>query len=582
MGKFSTTTITKAIHSIATNKYLLPAIQRKFVWSTDQIEMLFDSIMRGYPINAFMLWLITDTTIKHNYKFYSFISNYCQHFGEENPDAPTPALLEDFYAVVDGQQRLTSLYIGLIGSYRYKKPNKWWVDTEENLPTRRLFLNIQSPLSSENDNSMEYEFSFLSADDLERDRDNVDKQWFLVGDILKFTSFPDIVSYIAANNLTSNQFAMETLSLLWNKIHTEELINYCTIDNQDQDKVLEIFIRANSGGTQLSFSDLLMSISSANWTNHDARKEIKDTKDKIFLFGNPNFFVSQDFILKSILVLASEDIRFKLENFSRERVSHFENEWDRIKKSLICTFRLLGSLGYSNTLLRAQNAAIPIAYYIYKNDIADTILRPASLRDEKEKILKWLNLSQIKGIFGGHSDEVLKKIRAIIAAEPTQKFPLDRIISEFASNPTKNYAMDDAFIDSLLCEQWGTPTCSLLLQILYPDTVLNHGVAVAQDHMHPRIVFTDTERFAAENVPDAEKDFFLDPSNYNSILNLQLLSSSENSSKGDTKLADWKQTTQRDNTDLYVEANTSLDFKDFHEFIDSRRKKIKEKLLRMV
>ena len=393
MGKFSTTTITKAIHSIATNKYLLPAIQRKFVWSTDQIEMLFDSIMRGYPINAFMLWLITDTTIKHNYKFYSFISNYCQHFGEENPDAPTPALLEDFYAVVDGQQRLTSLYIGLIGSYRYKKPNKWWVDTEENLPTRRLFLNIQSPLSSENDNSMEYEFSFLSADDLERDRDNVDKQWFLVGDILKFTSFPDIVSYIAANNLTSNQFAMETLSLLWNKIHTEELINYCTIDNQDQDKVLEIFIRANSGGTQLSFSDLLMSISSANWTNHDARKEIKDTKDKIFLFGNPNFFVSQDFILKSILVLASEDIRFKLENFSRERVSHFENEWDRIKKSLICTFRLLGSLGYSNTLLRAQNAAIPIAYYIYKNDIADTILRPASLRDEKEKILKWLNLS---------------------------------------------------------------------------------------------------------------------------------------------------------------------------------------------
>ncbi|MBK8920298.1 MAG: DUF262 domain-containing protein [Saprospirales bacterium] len=40
--------IKEAVDNIFERKYLLPAIQRKFVWSSDQIEMLFDSILRGY------------------------------------------------------------------------------------------------------------------------------------------------------------------------------------------------------------------------------------------------------------------------------------------------------------------------------------------------------------------------------------------------------------------------------------------------------------------------------------------------------------------------------------------------------
>ena len=47
--------IKEAIDAINSNDYLLPAIQRKFVWSSNQICVLFDSIMRGYPINTFMI-----------------------------------------------------------------------------------------------------------------------------------------------------------------------------------------------------------------------------------------------------------------------------------------------------------------------------------------------------------------------------------------------------------------------------------------------------------------------------------------------------------------------------------------------
>ena len=44
--------ISDAIEYIEQRKFLLPAIQRKFVWSSEQIEVLFDSIMRDYPINS--------------------------------------------------------------------------------------------------------------------------------------------------------------------------------------------------------------------------------------------------------------------------------------------------------------------------------------------------------------------------------------------------------------------------------------------------------------------------------------------------------------------------------------------------
>ncbi|MCY4201524.1 MAG: DUF262 domain-containing protein [Aestuariivita sp.] len=65
--------VKEAIDAINNRDYLLPAIQRKFVWSTYQICELFDSIMRGYPISTFMIWEITDKKIKNEYKFLGII-----------------------------------------------------------------------------------------------------------------------------------------------------------------------------------------------------------------------------------------------------------------------------------------------------------------------------------------------------------------------------------------------------------------------------------------------------------------------------------------------------------------------------
>lgn len=577
MSKYNSICIKDAMNNIASNNYLLPAIQRKFVWEREQIETLFDSIMRNYPINSLMLWKITDKKIKQEYTFYQFIQNFAQRFHEENIKAPAQLLNNDFFAVIDGQQRLTSLYIGLIGSYRAKRPNKHWKDNEDALPTRFLYLELSTALRSAIDNEKMYNFAFLTDSEIAADlKKNPEHFWFKVGDVLKFNELADVTAYIVEKGLMANKFAMSALSNLFNKINTEELLNYYVIMEQDQDKVLDIFIRTNSGGTPLSFSDLLMSIASANWTIFDPRDEVKKIRDEIYSLGSPNFDVSQDFILKSMLVLSVTDVRFKLDNFGRNNVAIFESKWNDIRASLVATFSLLEQLGFNDSLLRAKNAAIPIAYYIYKNDLAGSIVKTTYNKQDRENIAKWLSMSLLKGMFGGQSDGVLKSMRDIINCSKNSMFPIDEIIDAFRSNIDKNYTFNDDVITSLLEEEYGSTACGLTLMLLYPDVVLQHGKAVAEDHMHPKTMFENKQKLQSLGLtPEQEKIF---KENYNTVANLQLLEDSKNKSKGDTPLIDWVANNAIQSSDMYVDSSASLDILQFEKFIESRKTNLTKKL----
>lgn len=581
MSNYQSITIKNAMNNIASSTYLLPAIQRKFVWSIEQIETLFDSLLRGYPINSFMLWKINDNDIKQNYKFYQFIRDYVQKFSENNPDASAQLLANDFYAVIDGQQRLTSLYIGLIGSYKVKKPNKWWMENEQKTPMskKELYLELSSGLTLDIDNEKVYNFKFLSQDDLKEDmKKNPTHFWFKVGEVLKFKDLSDVNNYLITNSLFSNNFAMTTLANLYSYLNEKELINYYCVDVQDQDKVLEIFIRTNSGGTPLSFSDLLMSISSANWTKFDARDEMEEIKNKIYSYGSPNFNVSQDFILKSLLVLSDIDVKFKIDNFGRKNIALFESKWGKIKASLDATFHLLEQLNFNDILLRAKNAAIPIAYYIYKNDLATDIVKSTYDKVDKKNIARWLSMSLLKGIFGGTSDSILRDIRDVISKTKSKKFPITEIFDKFKDNRNKNYTFDDNIIKPLLKEQYGSGVCGIVLNLLYPDVVLKNGKSIAEDHMHPKSFFENKKNISSLGLSPQQEEFYKNKENYNSCLNLQLLETLENESKGDETLLNWATSNNKSKSDLFVKKNTSLDIKDFEKFINARQEVLLAKL----
>ena len=367
--------IKEAIDHIDRQEYLLPSIQRKFVWTAPQIETLFDSIMRGYPINSFMFWRIQDPEIKKNFKFYKFLSEYREFFQVNNPDFDAIGC-PDFDAIIDGQQRLTSLYLGLKGTFAYKMPRKWWVNNEDSLPTRRLYLNLSSNLSNtaENEMSLVYEFRFLTDAEYKRNSQSATDYWFKVREILDISSSNDVVNYVIENKLDKKQTAV--LSTLMQRIHQDKLINYYLEDKQDIDAVLDIFIRTNSGGVPLSFSNLLMSITIANWTTDDgtdARKSLADLVTEVFNVGKPGFMISEDFILKTCLVLFKDNIKFNVKNFDSSTVSLFSSNWKRIKQCILQSFRLLECWGFNNDSLRAKNAVIPIIYYVYWHNLEDSI-----------------------------------------------------------------------------------------------------------------------------------------------------------------------------------------------------------------
>ena len=102
-------TIKDAIDNIHRKNYLLPAIQREFVWSVDQIETLFDSLMRDYPISSFLFWEVERKNVD-KYQFYEFVREYHERDSYHNPKANLSGE-SGIIAILDGQQRLTSLYI---------------------------------------------------------------------------------------------------------------------------------------------------------------------------------------------------------------------------------------------------------------------------------------------------------------------------------------------------------------------------------------------------------------------------------------------------------------------------------------
>ncbi|EGO8298536.1 DUF262 domain-containing protein [Enterococcus sp. C1(2024)] len=572
-------TIKEAIENIDKNIYLLPAIQRKFVWSPEQIESLFDSIMRKYPINSLMLWQITSDEIKNNYRFYSFLRKYKQRFGEMNEYYNSMGRTDNFFAVIDGQQRLNSLYIGLKGSYAVKLNHKRWVDNEDNFPPMKLYLNIKNTYKQETKIDKEYEFKFLRRDKVEKENKLGEKYWFEVGSILGLSDEKNRCSYLEKVGLENNEYSKDILNLLYETINEEKVLNYYLEDEQNLDKVLDIFIRTNDGGTKLTFSDLLMSFLTVHWS--DARENFEELIREVNQFGD--FSITIDFILKNMLVLYADDIKSRVKNFNEDVINKIKTNWERIRKSILNAFEMFYRLGFENRTFPAKNAAIPIVYYIYENKLEDEVIKNRFLDSNTQNansqlMKKWLLLVFLKRIFGGQSDSILREIRKIIDDSSSGVFPLKEIINSAKSNPTKNYSFDDAIIEGLFEVQCGSDDAFFVLSLFYPDLdYFNQNFDI--DHIHPKSKFQN-KTFMENHFSKEEIDRI--GNNWNKIGNLQLLNKEKNILKKDKSLSEWMEINHLNNSFLFIDEDIKLDIENFELFYENRVAKMKQDLKELV
>ncbi len=578
--------IKEAVEKIDKREFLLPAIQRKFVWHPHQIIALFDSMMRGYPINTFMMWDVIDSNIKNHYKFYSFLDNYCQRFNENNASFTTIGRECDFKAVIDGQQRLTSIYIGLRGTYAYKEPRLWWPDYHDVnvLPPRYLCLDLlRSCKELDSDSQLEYNFQFLTEKQIDKDKNNLDVRWYRMHDAYKLPKvalsqipFKIVLPELKKYGLEDNYFAQTALTKLYTLINEEKIIHYYTETSQEIDLVLDVFIRTNSGGTPLSFSDLLMSIAIANWEG-DARKDIDQLICQVQQSSEMGYSIGRDWVLKTCLMLTDADIRFIVKNFDAVQVKKIESNWAKIKDCIIETFKLIKLLGINDQSFRAKNAAIPIAYYLYQKEINgkplySSINNLAAHKPNLAEISRWLNMVLLKGTFGGHGDTLLRKMREVIKANLNeQNFPLPQIVNEFRGK-NKDLCFNEDYLRNILKIQHGDSRCRSVLALLYTD--LNESHIYHIDHLHPKSSFSKESLKKCDFLINNNElyQFYANPDNWNSIPNLHLLNSSLNVSKNDECLSKWinnnKNSFQKQ--DLLIDDNVSLEFKDFREFYQAR------------
>ena len=562
---YSGQTIAETVEVIRKNELFLPALQRKFVWDTPQIEGLFDSIMQGFPIGTFLLWELNDQTAINSNVFYNFIKHYDTRYSRNQKASLSSK--KSIVSVLDGQQRLTSLNIALNGTYTYKTPRKRF-DNPEAYPKRVLFLNLL-PRTGED---FKYEFKFLP--DTEQ-TNQPDKLWYKVNEVLSWEDASSIdEEYRKLKErahdkklvTTNSTVIKKTLRTLYRRIRIDDPLMCFTLKDMGIDDVLDIFIRVNSGGTQLSKTDLLMSTITASWEN--ARDRVEDLLKSINEQGR-KFNFDIDFVMRTCLFLLDDPILFRVRSFGPEKINEIKTNWGGIYTAISETVSILNLLGYDGMTLTSRNSVIPIVYHIYKGGDTKT--------KERNQFKKYLQHALLTGFFGTHGDQALANLRSYLREGSKEDgFKLKRKSFDFdhlktnLNTPGKTLEITEEDLEDLLQKKKGRQAF-VVLSILYPQFEYNTK-HFDQDHIHTTYFFS-FNHLSSIGKGDKYEEW---QTKKDTIPNLQMLEERKNRVKNKREFKDWldmeseieKKEYFEDN---YIPLDVSYDIKDFDEFYNKRK-----------
>lgn len=482
-----------------------------------KIEQLFDSILRGYPISSFLFWKLQKEDIaksdeqdsdKLNFQLYQFITNYDERKPHNEKIRIEQIKCDDLYIVLDGQQRLTSLYIGLKGTRTLKK--KWAKNDNPNAyEEKRLYLNLKHQPNMDNPED-NYEFEFHA----QKPENDEKHWWFKVGDILELKS---VINYAREHELDGEESAL--LENLKNAFCTEKLISFFEETEKNLNKVLNIFIRVNSGGVKLNYSDLLMSILTASFSS-DIREKMNELVDTLKDKGFPN--VGKDQVLKTCLLLIGKDTTFELKNFNKKNIKEIEENWEKITENIYKAAKLLETFGYAGYLGSAYILS-SLAYFYFLNSKMN--------ESDKEQALKFVRNAQITSYFTSSTDTKLNIIAHSMKGAPTFE-SFNHNLAKHEKNPLK---ITNDMIEEMVNYKYSDQVFPIL-QILYPN--LNYKTTTFHiDHIYPKSKFNEKNKKLNQDFY-GWKDY---------LFNRQLLEGAENQAKTDKDPEVWLKEEYKDN-----------------------------------
>lgn len=484
----------------------LPNIQRPFVWHEDQIERLFDSIMREYPISTLLVW-----KTKFPIRCRKFIDNYQQGLKLSNyyvPESEGTKLL-----VLDGQQRLQSLFIGLWGSYNKKE----------------LFFDVLSGEIAAPDD-IRYKFHFMESTAAGfpwiRFKNIVsinEPPHRLATDIREKASYP--LSDEEHDRLVDNLWLVQKVFAQEERLAYQELDSVDNPDLYTEDDVVEIFIRSNSGGTKLGKSDLLFSLLSSSWEDADERMEI--LLDEL---NHSGYNFTRDFILKTCLTLLNKGPRYDVAKFRDGKTKEdIIDKWDDLQAAIKDVRDFL----YGKTFIRTDRAMpsyltlIPLIYFRYHF--------PGKWQSAKN-IDTYILRTLLTGAFSGTPDNLIDRCTKQIAESGEFNYhELFSIIRDDGRSLEVNR-------DTILGLSYGSKEIHLIFNLWYKG--FNYQPAYQNslpevDHIFPQSLLRTVKR---ENPTTGRKDLlrYYAPDR-NQLANCMLLTAEENGAgnKSDMPPHEW-------------------------------------------
>jgi hypothetical protein len=475
--------------------FWLPNIQRPFVWSEDQICRLFDSILRQYPISTLLIWK-THSGIRRR----KFIDNW-----------KSTLRLSDFFVpedtkkkclVLDGQQRLQSLFIGLCGSFE----------------GRELYFDILSGEVAAPDD-IKYQFRFLNPA-------SATFPWVKFKELVFTTNrkreLADAITGKAGRPLSPADLNKieDHLDLIDRSFKMDEAITYQELDSIDnpklytEDDVVEVFIRANSGGTKLGKSDLLFSLLNASWDVADQKME-----DLLLSLNQHGFAFDRDFVLKTCLTLLDKGARYEVSKFREAGIREsIEANWGRIARAIrdVLDFVRGRTFIQCDKALPSYLILIPLIYLRYHfepqwksaKNLDEYLLRPSMTR-----------------AFGGQSDRL---IDALIKSIRENK---DLLIADaFHIIRSQGRALE-LTEDRLWSMGYGSDTVHLLFNLWYPFnyTPSYEGNFPQVDHIFPQSALREIR---IENPETSRMVMKYRDADRNQLANCMLLTRQENGAGG--------------------------------------------------
>lgn len=541
-------TIYEALKNIEQGKYVMPAFQRQYVWSMEQIEKLWDSILLDYPISTFLFWHVDNSNILHDTYFCSFLSDVTFDSRKQS-DSPNYDLtsIDTYYtdtAILDGQQRFTSLYLSLMGQagIRKKYARK---NAEKTLSELLIELNKNKVETNEEEyNSKKFDVKF--TDKIGR----ISPTQFKMRDILKEefqnkeSREAEIEKNISNVPLDSKEYARNILTKLCSKIYEEKLIRYTEIYEMNQDDALEMFVRFNSGGRPLRKSEITMSILEAYWPS--AREQFGKTLVRSY----ENF--GTDFIIRTALMLYGDVIK---SNITREIAESLKNDWNKFKQTLVDLEELLNEMKLDVTRYSSGwNVLLPIIYYIYYTQ---------EYKENKKAIKAYLIRAIVFTYFQSGTTAKLQQMKTNIN-EFNYEITMEML------DQMNELRVTDGKIEDILNEEKGSRVAGEVLYYLGLDWTNKH-FKYELDHLHP------FARFDTNKPPQVTiEKWKLWRGMRNRLPNLHLLEGRSNASKSDMRLIDYYNDMNEVQKQEFMEQATipkdvSLDFEDFDVFYEKRK-----------